>query len=69
MSIIKKRQQLKSATAERHVINILAAVAHNPHVSTRQLEYQSGISQQSVLLINISTNFTQTHITSSGAPW
>ena len=41
----KKRKRLKSATGKRHVIDILASVAHNPHVSSRQLEHESGISQ------------------------
>ena len=29
----KKRKRLKSATDERHAINILESLAHNPHVS------------------------------------
>ena len=42
------RQQSKTATGEQNSINILAAVAHNPHVNTRQIEHESGVSPRSL---------------------
>ena len=50
-NVDNKRKRLKLATGERHAVDILASVAHNPHVSSRQLERESVISQLSVLRI------------------
>ncbi|KYM99634.1 hypothetical protein ALC62_09637, partial [Cyphomyrmex costatus] len=38
----KKRKRIKKATDDVNLTNILAAVALNPHISTRQLERESG---------------------------
>ena len=57
----KKRNRLKSATDERHAIDILASVAHNPHVSSRQLKHEGRISQRSVLRILHTNKFHPYH--------
>lgn len=52
-SVDKKREWLrtKRATNKRNEINILAAVALNPHASTKQLECESSISQSNIVRI------------------
>ena len=60
MWIIKKR--IKKATNNRNSTNILAAIALNPHISTRQLERESVCRRQSVLRIFHSNKFHPFHI-------
>ncbi|KYN41572.1 hypothetical protein ALC56_04036 [Trachymyrmex septentrionalis] len=57
---IKKR--IKKATNNRNSTNILAAIALNPHISTRQLERESVCRRQSVLRIFHSNKFHPFHI-------
>jgi len=57
-----KRQRSKKATNDDNTINILAAVAENPNVSTRQLECDSGISRRSILRILHFQKFHPFHI-------
>lgn len=47
----RKRVEHRSATNENMEIAILAAIENNPHVSSRELARDSGISQRSVLRI------------------
>ena len=47
----KKRKRIKKATNDGNSTNILAAVALNPHISIKQLKYESGINRRSVLRI------------------
>ena len=58
----KKRKRIKKATDNGNSTNILAAVALNPYISTRQLERESDISRQSVLRIFHSNKFHPFHI-------
>lgn len=47
----QKRHRPKTATNEDNEIAVLAAVAHNPHQSSRQIARGSGISRASVCRI------------------
>ena len=58
----KKRKQIKKATDDGNSTNILAVVTLDPHISTRPLERESGISRQSVLRIFHSNKFYLFHI-------
>ncbi|KYN04951.1 hypothetical protein ALC62_04167 [Cyphomyrmex costatus] len=59
----KKCKRIKKATeSDGNSTNILAAVALNPHISTRQLERESDISRRSVLRILHSNKFHPFHI-------
>lgn len=44
----KKRKRRATVTEENNEITVLAAVAHNPHVSTREIAINAGLSQPSV---------------------
>lgn len=58
----EKRIRAKKATDDGNTINILASVIQNPHVGTRQLERESGISQRSILRILKVNKFHPFHI-------
>jgi hypothetical protein len=47
----KKRTRPATVTEENNEIGVLAAVAYNPHVSTREIASESGLSQTSVCKI------------------
>lgn len=47
----KKRKRRNTVTGEPNEIAVLAAVQENPHVSTRQLHRESGISRTSIIRI------------------
>lgn len=62
-SIVKKKKmRKKSVTDENAQIAVLAAVAHNPHVSTREIAGQSGISRTSIGRILKQQKFHPYHI-------
>ena len=47
----KKRNRQNMVACENNEIAVLAAVAHDPHISTRQISRESGISQTTVCKI------------------
>lgn len=44
-------ERVKPATSEETETDVLAMVTQNPHISTRQIERESGVSRSSVLRI------------------
>ena len=64
-SLIKKKVNVRGRPVrnQENATNILAAVAANPHVSSRRLSEDSGISQRSVLRILHDHKTNSTHIT------
>jgi len=44
----KKRTRAATVCGENNQVAVLAAIAHNPHASTREISHQSGISRMSV---------------------
>ena len=58
----RKHNRRRTATGENSEVAVLAAVAANPHVSSRQLERDSGISQRSVLRLLKRHKFHPYHI-------
>lgn len=59
---VPKRTRPKTTTHQENEINIIAAVTHNPHISTRELERDSGISRTSILRILKVQKFHPYHI-------
>lgn len=59
---VKKKKRRKTVTREDNEINILAAVAHNPQISSRTLASDSGISKGSILTILKRHKFHPYHI-------
>lgn len=57
-----KRTRRATVTGEDNEIGVLAAVAHNPHVSSRAISRDSGISQRSVLRILHRHKFHPYHV-------
>lgn len=47
----KKRKRRRTIAGENNEVAVLAAVAYNPHISTRQISRESGISQTTVCQI------------------
>lgn len=45
---LKKRKRRNTVTGEANEINVIAAVQHNPHVSTREIHRDLGISRDSI---------------------
>jgi len=59
---MKKRHRMRTVTGENSEIAVLAVVADNPQVSSRQIERDLGISQRSVLRILKRHKFHPYHI-------
>lgn len=58
----RSRERSKPASNEMTEIGVLAMIAHNPHVASRQIERASGISQRSVLRILHRHKFHPYHV-------
>ncbi|KOC64113.1 hypothetical protein WH47_01681 [Habropoda laboriosa] len=58
----KKPGRVRSATHKANAVSVLAAVNVNPHVSSRQLTRESGVSQSSIVHILHSHKFHPYHI-------
>lgn len=58
----EKRHRMRTVSGENAEVNVLAAVANNPHVSSREIELHSGISRRSVLRILKRHKFHPYHI-------
>ncbi|XP_011858348.1 PREDICTED: uncharacterized protein LOC105555911 [Vollenhovia emeryi] len=58
----RERVRPRPVTNENNTVNVLAAVAANPHISSRQITRGSGISQRSVLRILHEHTFHPFHL-------
>lgn len=58
----RQRRRQRSATSEENDTAVLAAVAFNPHVSSRNIARESGISQTSVMRILHRQKFHPYHV-------
>lgn len=58
----KKKTRTTTVTGENNEIAVLAAVANNPHVSTREIARDSGMSQSSVWKILKRNKFHPYHV-------
>lgn len=61
-SLKRTRQRRRTVTQENAEVDILAAVAVNPHISSRQLAQSSGISKTSVLRVLHRYKFHPYHV-------
>ncbi|KZC10812.1 hypothetical protein WN55_01824 [Dufourea novaeangliae] len=59
---VRKSECRKRVTNEQNEIGVLGSVATNPHISSRQIERESGISSKSVLLILHCHKFHPYHV-------
>jgi len=61
-SVATKKYRTRTVTGENSEIAVLTVVACNPHVSSRQIERDSGISRRNVLRILKRHKFHPYHI-------